>query len=132
MTGRDTAYTRPLQAAVAGYLLLALAIGYWSTVPSAVSNFTTGESPKGIVVLGIAFVATAITAVVSYGSIRKRTWAFFAATALFTAGFLLELRNGIPSSTGATATAVADLILVAVCLGSLIRFDPWATRRGKP
>jgi len=124
----STWLTRPLQILVIAYLVIGLVIGWDQELPAINGYFSAGKQSEAAMAITVSVVTTFVTALVVFGSLRRRPWAFGGFLALEGIGIVFEIQGGQPRTTVAFLSDVIGAVVLAVSLIALIRFGPWAMR----
>ena len=113
-----------------GYLDVGVIAGYVTELPLAARYLKSGQAALGFALIVAAILATAAAIPITYGSVRRRSWAFWLSVALLGLGLPVAFRQGIPTALPSFIWAWLDALLFIACLVSYLVIGPWAQRSG--
>lgn len=127
-----TRLTRPLQIGLAAYFDLFWFVAWVLALPVIGSAIATGQRLRATAVLSSLGLWTAVFALLTYGSLRRWRWTFWAYLLLLGSVVVLAIRG--PNQTAVALFSdlisglIAAVLLVASVVG-LVRFGPWAMKK---
>jgi len=113
---------------VVGYLDVGVIAGYVTELPLAARYLKSGQAALGFALIVAAILATAAAIPITYGSVRRRSWAFWLSVALLALGLPVAFRHGVPTAPTSFIWAWLDVLLFSTCLVSYFVIGPWAQR----
>lgn len=107
---------------------IGLILGYPTLLQLAANSFKSGREAQGLVWSGTVILATGMATLLTYGSVKRRSWAFWFSVGLLALGVLLAFRHDKPTGAPALITASLDALLLTACFVSAVVIGPWALR----